>query len=193
MNFKFYYWGPLLYQTKLNNVDINKIKIICKKNKNKDYRKKLAGHINEEFSINNNIFLEIVKPYLNEYIKTYEHWYKRNLKYINVCSAWVNFMKNGEFNPPHIHSNGNFSCIIYLQIPEKLKKENKKYIGTEKNAGPGAVHFMYGEHNENNLTNVGFLPEEGDFFIFPCNLRHFVYPFKSKVERISVSANFILD
>jgi len=191
--YKFYYWGPLLYQTKINNVDINKIKIICKKNKNKDFRNELAGHINEEFFIDNNVFLEIVKPYLNEYLKAYKHWYNRDLKSIDVNSVWVNFMKNGEYNPPHIHTNGNFSCVIYLQIPKKLKEENKKYIGTEKNGGPGSICFMYGENSNNNLTDVNLLPEEGDFFIFPANLRHFVSPFKSKIERISVSANFIFN
>ena len=34
-----------------------------------------------------------------------------------------------------------------------------------------------------------FFPEEGDMFIFPAWLKHWVYPFKSDCERISVSGN----
>ena len=33
-------------------------------------------------------------------------------------------------------------------------------------------------------------PKEKDIYIFPAKLHHMVYPFKSKVERISVSVNF---
>ena len=33
-------------------------------------------------------------------------------------------------------------------------------------------------------------PVEKDLYIFPAKLRHLVYPFKSKTERISVSVNF---
>jgi hypothetical protein len=35
-----------------------------------------------------------------------------------------------------------------------------------------------------------FTPKEKDILIFPAKLRHLVYPFTSKTERISVSANF---
>ena len=36
------------------------------------------------------------------------------------------------------------------------------------------------------------LPKTGDIFIFPASLKHYVYPFKSKVTRISVSGNLNL-
>jgi hypothetical protein len=123
---KFYYWGPLLYNTEINNEDINKIKLLCDNNRNikNDARKGLAGHIKEEYSIDKNDFSKIIFPYLTEYKNAFNHWYRTNLKSLEITSTWVNFMKAGEFNPPHIHSGCDLSCVIYLDIPEELKKEN---------------------------------------------------------------------
>ena len=40
-----------------------------------------------------------------------------------------------------------------------------------------------------NINRHTFLPEAGDFFIFPASLHHSVNHFQSKGERISVSGN----
>ena len=34
-------------------------------------------------------------------------------------------MKPGEYNPPHIHSNCDLSSVLFISIPEKLKKKIK--------------------------------------------------------------------
>ena len=44
-----------------------------------------------------------------------------------------------------------------------------------------------------NITEHAHLPKPGDLFIFPFNLLHYVIPFKSNGERISVAANFTTD
>jgi hypothetical protein len=189
---KFYYWGPLLFKTKVNNEDIDKILLLCIKEKSKDFRKDLAGHIKDEYFINNIKLTNILKPYFNNYIECFNNWYSLKLLSINIISSWVNYMKPGEFNPPHTHSNCDFSCVIYLDIPKELIHENKEYIGslTEK-GGPGAISFRGAISNvQYNISRVDFFPEKGDFLIFPATLEHFVYPFKSNCERISVSANF---
>ena len=100
---------------------------------------------------------------------------------------WINYMKAGDFNPPHIHNKGHFSMIIFLQIPETLKKENMKFEGNSQ--GPGAIEFIYGENRFLNLNAHHFFPQTGNFLMFPASLYHWVYPFKSKGERISISAN----
>jgi len=189
---KFYYFGPLLFQTKINDNDINKILLLCIKEKNKDCRKKLAGHIKEEYMINTDELNNILIPYLNDYPQYFEHWYGKKIKFIKTNSSWVNFMKAGEFNPPHTHSDCDFSCVIYLDIPNELIKENKEHIGSGLGkGGPGAISFRGAISNvEYNNNKVDCFPEKGDFFIFPATLEHFVYPFKSNCERISVSANF---
>ena len=101
-------------------------------------------------------------------------------------ALWCNFQGSGDFNPPHDHG-GSLSWVIFLQIPEKLKDENKKYKG--RSAGPGGITFLYGDGPREAVTHHSFFPEEGDMFIFPAWLKHWVYPFRSDCERISVSGN----
>jgi len=44
---------------------------------------------------------------------------------------------------------------------------------------------------KNSLTNNSFFPEEGDIFIFPAWLKHWVYPYRSDAVRVSVSGNIV--
>lgn len=194
MFYKFYYSGPLLYHTELNKNDLSSLKKICLKDKTKDFRKDLAGHLDHEYTIDIKKFNDITKEYLLEYYQTFEHWYGKKITKFETVSAWVNFMKPGEYNPPHIHTDCDLSCVIYLDVPLKLKNENEKYIGTLKNGGPGSVNFIISTMNDDLFISAkNFFPKNGDFFIFPASLFHSVAPFKSNVERISISANFEIE
>lgn len=183
----FPYWGPLLFKTSINKVQINQLNNLCLKNKIKN-NKATVAHIEEQYQINNIKFQEILKPQLLAFNETYHQYYLKKINGLNSTTVWVNFMKKGEFNPLHIHGNCNFSSVLYLKIPKKIKEENKKFIG--KGAGPGAIEFFYGEENENVVSYFSHFPEEGDFFIFPKILKHMVNPFKSDVTRVSIAANF---
>ncbi len=44
---------------------------------------------------------------------------------------------------------------------------------------------------KNSITNNSFFPQEGEMFIFPAWLKHWVFPYKSDVTRISVSGNIV--
>ena len=194
MSYKFYYSGPLLYHTQLNKTDLENIKKICKKDKTKDFRKNLAGHLENEYKIDIEKFNEIIKNYLIQYNVAFNHWYNKKIKKFETLSVWVNFMKNGEYNPPHVHSGCDLTCVLYLDIPSKLKEENKKYLGSIKCGGPGTINFTYHTGNDPlNISDNTFFPDTADFFIFPATLLHSVSPFKSKIERISVSANFKIE
>jgi hypothetical protein len=194
MSHTFYYSGPLLYHTQLNKTDLENIKKICIKNKTKDNRKNLAGHLENEYKIDIEKFNKSIQNYLAEYNMAFNHWYSKKINNFKTISAWVNFMKQGEYNPPHIHSGCDLTCVLYLDIPSKLKEENKKYVGTIKNGGPGSINFTYSLGNDLlKISNSTFFPNTGDFFIFPATLLHSVFPFKSEIERISVSANFKIE
>ena len=67
------------------------------------------------------------------------------------------------------------SFVIYLKIPEELKKENKEYKG--RSCGPGGIQFIYGEGPRDAVTYMSHFPEERDMFIFPAWLKHWVSPF----------------
>ena len=48
---------------------------------------------------------------------------------------------------------------------------------------------MYGDGHRDCITYASYFPEELDMFIFPAWLKHWVSPFTSDCERISVSGN----
>jgi hypothetical protein len=189
MEFSFAKFGPFVFKTK---VDLNICKDIlqlCKKENNAN--RQLAGHLKDQYNIDKNKYFEYIKKIIVVYIEQAEKWYDGPIcNGVEITGAWVNFMKAGDFNPPHIHTNCDLSSVLFLEIPNGLIKERKEYVG--KHYGPGTIEFMYGEDMDLNNVNMNYLPEVGDFFIFPAKVRHCVSPFKSKGIRISLAANFKL-
>ena len=62
IKYNFYYWGPLLFKTKLPEEVLQKIKKLCKKDSNKTYVQHLAGDIKEEYEIDKKEIDNIIKP-----------------------------------------------------------------------------------------------------------------------------------
>jgi len=190
-NYNFFYWGPLLFKIKLDPTDLKACLKLCSKKSSK-VNDTLAGVIKHEHYVSSQKYYKILNPYLNPFRHAYNQWYAKPLtKSITVALAWVNFMVAGEFNPPHVHDHCDFSSVLFVQIPEKLREENKKFLGTA--GGPGTLSFTYGENHKYSISQKDIFPKEGDLFIFPATLTHFVAPFMSKGERISISANFKFD
>jgi len=192
VQFRFYYWGPYLFRSQITPAECKMLLKEGKKSRKKshDFRSQLAGHLSEEYELKNK---EEISEWFEKYILAYTDGYRqwRGREYIPMNSLhaadfWINYMKNNEFNPPHDHG-ADLSFVIYPEMPKELIKENKNYKGTT--VGPGGIAWFYGEGNEQYIDNVTLMPEAGDIFIFPSALKHWVFPFKSKVERISVSGN----
>ena len=125
INYNFYYWGPYLYKITFPKQYCEELLEKGKKTK-QQANKDLAGHIEKELLYTENdkkFFVEKVYQYFYEYTKTYENYYDIKFNYIiELKNMWINFMKKYEDNPYHIHSE-DLSFVIFLQIPEKLKKE----------------------------------------------------------------------
>ena len=188
-DWQFNYWGPLLFRTTISSEDVLKLKSICRKEPKLDHRTRLAGLIKDEYAIDHHKFLSIIEPYLKDFREAMIQWYAcKAVPKIDVSSSCVNYMKAGEFNPPHVHTRCDFSSVVILDVPEELKKENREYLGTA--AGPGSLQYMSGESVEHIISQKTFFPAKGDFFMFAATLRHLVYPFQSNIERVSIAANF---
>ena len=189
--YSFFYWGPMLFKIKLNLKDLKEGAKLCSKEASL-VSDTLAGTIKHEHYVSTCEYYKVIDPYLNSFRHSYRQWYGKPLTAtIKVMTAWVNFMVAGEFNPPHIHTQCDFSSVLFVKVPEKLKEEHQKFKGT--GGGPGSISFTYGEVQTHSLGSRHFFPEEGDLYIFPATLYHFVSPFTSKGERISISANFTFD
>ena len=185
-------WGPCVVKLKITDEFKN---LLLKEGlesctKQYDYQNRLAGIIQKEFRFRDyNVLLPYVDEFLKMYTKIFEQWkgvpFKRPPSYL-LRAMWINYQRKNEFNPPHDHAD-DLSFVIYLKVPEEIKKEFKEYKG--RSSGPGGISFIYGEGNRQAITYQSHFPEEGDLFIFPAWLKHFVAPFKADVERISVSGN----
>ena len=150
--YQLFNWGPILCRIKLNAADLKKYAELCSK-KTEHINENLAGVIKHEHAVDLQKYGTIINPYIKIFYEAFQQWY--NIPppgKLVIMRAWANFMVAGEFNPPHMHPNCDFSSVLFVKIPE-----------------------------------------EGDFYIFPASLIHFVSPFTSGGERISISANFTFD
>ena len=187
-SFLVHQWGPCLAQLKLDDGVVKHLLSVAKSS-NKPHNKHLAGLLDKEVTLNKDLIIPNLAPIIGGYHQVYSQYVGKPatpLPRYQLLSAWANFQKQHEFNPPHDH-NGELSFVIYLDIPDVLKEENKKFKG--RHAGPGSIQFNYGEGNKQFVTYRSLFPEVGDMFIFPASLVHWVIPFKSDCVRISVSGN----
>lgn len=209
-------FGPYIMQTTMSQemIDImlgagSKIRKNKKLKKQKDFRKKLAGNIAEEyaFTVDEKTFTtddwetiaEELKWLCNLYTKlSLQAGLDRSLEVpvekIKIdYPIWINYMKSGEWNPVHLHT-GDVSCVGYLKVPQAIIDENTKAEHSKSSNTPsaGKIEFHYGEKIGFDSTGEINQAYEGEIWFFPAKLRHSVYPFKSKVERVSFSANFTL-
>jgi len=185
-------WGPCVVKLKIKD-EFKKLLLDEAKNNTQDYREKLAGILDHETGYNDESkkkILPMLSSYLGVYDQAYQRYvnkpYKKMPEYV-LSALWINHQKPNEFNPPHDH-DGALSFVIYLEIPEALKKEHAEYKG--KSCGPGGIQFIYGNGPRDAITYMSFMPEEGDMYIFPAWLKHWVAPYKSDCTRVSVSGNF---
>jgi uncharacterized protein (TIGR02466 family) len=186
--YRLFNFGPMLCKMKLKDAEVKKYVELCSK-KTAHINKNLAGVIKHEHTVDLQKYGTIINPYIKVFYEAFQRWYGiRPPGKMMITRAWSNFMVAGEFNPPHMHPNCDFSSVLFVKIPEELKEESKKFKGT--GGGPGALSFFYGGNQNFSICYMHFFPEEGDFYIFPASLTHFVSPFTSRGERVSISANF---
>ena len=110
---------------------------------------------------------------------------------IKVQAAWYIRSFAGDYNPLPTHGGCELSCVGFLKVPD-LSNERKK--GRSNN---GVLEIL-GSAGSNDLTffendRIGFTPKVGNWYLFPANLRHLVYPFKADGERRSFSINMSTD
>jgi len=193
LEYQMFRWGPLLMKTKIT--EEMRLKFLSEaKASTLDFKPKLAGIIKKEVGFRDSkIFLPFFNQMFDMYADAQFKWAPEvNTKpedfkqQYTLDSLWANFQGPGDFNPPHDHG-GALSWVIYLTIPEALKKEQAAYKG--RSAGPGGITFIYGEGPRTFITHHSHFPEERDMFIFPAGLKHWVFPFKSDCTRVSVSGN----
>jgi len=188
-------WGPYVMMSRIPDYIIARMLEEGRKLKeNNSYNKELAGQIKHQYAFDEEVrkwFYTEITPYIQAYRNGHCDYHGLD-KDVNVDiqpnDLWINYMKAGEYNPPHIHG-GHYSFVFFLDVPKEIHEENKKFKGVH--SGPGSLSFMYGQTSRPQWAGVErtFLPRQGDFFMFPALLYHTVSPFQSDVTRISMSGN----
>tara|TARA_B100000287_G_scaffold188711_1_gene178371 strand:+ start:579 stop:1211 length:633 start_codon:yes stop_codon:yes gene_type:complete len=175
----------------------------CIDSKKEDFRSKLAGNISGSYRIMdrgnwffNNTIRELTDAYYDNFtnlgslapINQSHPYYMREM--------WVNYQKQGEFNPLHNHT-GVYSFVIWMKIPTDYDQQRKLPFAKGSNSGT-ISNFEFSYTNILGMqcsSRVKMSPEkEGTMMFFPSDLRHQVYPFYDcDEERISISGNILLN
>jgi len=101
---------------------------------------------------------------------------------IEVYELWLNCQVAGDYNPVHVHS-GDFSGVLYLKVPKQIDGSDHG----------GSICFHGPEAFDPTKFRMGmvqyFVPESGQYYVFPAWQPHSVMPFKGEGERWSIAFN----
>ena len=112
----------------------------------------------------------------------------------NVLSAWYVRSFAGDYNPIHTHTDCQLTCVGFLKVPY-LSKERKKGGSNrvqKKYSPAGNLEILSSVGVTNSVfenDRISFTPKVGNWYLFPANIRHGVYPFSCDGERRSFSIN----
>ena len=108
---------------------------------------------------------------------------------LHLNSIWVNQMKEHEYNPVHVHQGSLYTGLSSVMI---LKLPPHGY-GVEYSAADqpqnGKLQILGATNGQ--FAKIDYQPEtkERDFYIFPYDMRHCVYPFNGPGYRRTLAAN----
>jgi hypothetical protein len=122
----------------------------------------------------------------------YLQWNKVKEYKMHLNSIWVNTMFEHEYNPVHVHQGNLFtglSSVMILKLPQSFGVE---YSASDQPQN-GKLQILGAASGQ--FANVDYQPEtkERDFFIFPYDMRHTVYPFNGPGFRRTLAANMDVD
>ena len=119
---------------------------------------------------------------LKWFYSIFEHYLKwnRTKEYsMNINSIWINEMKAGDYNPVHIHQGTIYSGLSSVMIL-KLPKDYGPELARPDQPMNGKLQILGNVAGQFATTDYSPDVKIGDFFIFPYDMRHVVYPFSNK-------------
>ena len=200
-DFKFIFLGQsvLRYQVPLDVYNIINHVYETKFQQLAPANKQLVGKIQNEHSLffngednnkmhkHNHLPLNVLNWFESKF-KHYLNWNKIKEYQLHLNSIWVNQMKEHEYNPVHVHQGSLFtglSSVMILKLPQQTGVE---YSASDKPMN-GQLQIL--GNSSGQFANVDYGPrlQERDFYIFPYDMRHTVYPFNGPGIRRTLAAN----
>jgi len=137
-----------------------------------------AGPTNKKMHTHSYVSQDILKWFygtFNHYLK----WNNTQQYDMKINSIWVNEMKAGDYNPIHIHQGGIYtglSSVMILKLPKDMGPEitrpDQPMNGQLQILGSASGQFVTSDYSPQMKI--------GDFYVFPYDVRHVVYPMTNK-------------
>ncbi len=195
MNFDFIFLGQsvLRYEVPLEVfVGLNEL-YETKKKHLPNATKQLAGKIPDEVSLfytgPTNKMMHAHSYVSDDTLKWFYSIFDHYLKWNNtreyrmsINSIWVNEMKAGDYNPVHIHQGKiwtGLSSVMILKLPKDMGPE----IARPDVPMNGQLQIMGNASGQFVTADYSPRMKIGDFYVFPYDIRHTVYPMTNKKAR----------
>ena len=160
----------------------------------------LVGKIEDEHSLyyhgidqvkmkNHNHLPTNVTDYFFKMFKHYLAFNKIKDYHLHLNSIWINEMKEHEYNPTHVHRGNLFtglSSVMILKLPSTFGREY-----SASHVQQNGKLQLFGS-SSGQFAKIDYQPPMNlrDFYIFPYDMRHTVYPFNgTKEKRRTLAAN----
>ena len=200
-NFKYVFLGQsvLKYQVPLEIYHIINSIYENKYSQLKPANKQLVGKIEKEHSlfydgqdtekmIRHNHLPKNVLMWFFEKFKHYLDWNNIKGYHAHFNSVWVNQMCEHEYNPVHVHQGSLYTGLSSVMILKLPKSFGVDYSASEM---PQNCRLQILGYSSGQFAKIDYQPDikERDFFIFPYDMRHCVYPFNGPGWRRTLAAN----
>ena len=152
--------------------------------------KQLAGKIADEVSLfyagptNKRMHTHsyVSEDLMKWFYSIFNHYLRENRiqnYHMDINSIWVNEMKAGDYNPVHVHHGKLFtglSSVMILKLPKDMGPE----IARPDQPLNGRLQILGNSSGQFATTDFSPRVKLGDFYVFPYDIRHTVYPFTNK-------------
>ena len=165
--------------------------------------KQLVGKIEKEHSLfyqggdtskmhHHNMLTDNVLQWIDTAMAHYLNFNKITGYRKSLNSVWVNQMFEHEYNPVHVHQGSLYtglSSVMILKLPESFGVE----YSSEQSPMNGKLQIIGSVSGQFATCDYSPNITERDFYIFPYDVRHCVYPFNGPGYRRTLSANMDVD
>ena len=193
MNPEKIYFGQIAYKFEVSQGLVDRINAKCETIDDKtNAQNSLVGKIKNEYYFREHI-LEVdtdleIKKSIFHVVDNCPQDLSYEIDEVDLTSAWVNDQYEHEYQGVHTHSGNidiGFSSILYLKVPDFGKE-----ITNTGHACNGKTTLIGNCGGTWNAPTHIITPKVGDFYIFPYDMQHLVYPFTGNGMRRSLVCNF---
>ena len=206
MNFDFVYLGQTVLKYQVPQEVFNYLQKLYEVQKKQlpKANKQLVGKIKDEVSLHysgkdsekmhrHNFVSEDVLKWFYTVFQHYLDWNKVYKYNMQINSIWVNEMKANEYNPVHIHQGMLYTGLSSVMILKLPKDYGKEYSAEEKPMN-GRLQIIGASAGQFAKTDYSPDMKLRDFYVFPYDMRHCVYPFnRTKEKRRTLVCNVDVD